>query len=960
MLDRIGIVTPEVDKFQDGEDYRAFGVSRRKFGGELLIDFIAHGKTNGSEAVLVDYACCRPGHDTAFFLPLSFLRYRTKHQFMKYRFVLLLMLFSALTLIQIPEISAQSIRVDTSDRNHRFQYWGTSLAWWGNEVGGQSDAQTREELVDLFFDANNGLGMNFLRYNIGAGSNPDKSVQNITRAGAKMEGWVPDKPSDVTDRSTWQFKWNADANQRFVLDMAIQRGVKRVEAFANSAPWWMTRNESSSGAENGGVNLESDRGDDFAHYLLEVVDHFENNLGIHFETLAPMNEPGSGFWRNRSDQEGMGVPMGAGAIQDKLIKSFGDAIKDRGTRIKLVGLEETSTKQSTDSWTHPSLTDEAKSHIKQFNTHTYGFNGGSQQDNNERLYAAVTKTDGLQIFATEYGTGRGAIELAQQINRDIRYLDAADWAYWQALENNNGSGWGLTKMNFDGPNGEFDVQDQYFAFKQFSAHIRPGSEIIELQGQDNITAAYDPRTGTTALVVTNSGDDESIQRYSFKFVDQNVDSTRLIRTTDKRNRLRTNAYQSLGTASASRNRVSFESVGNSITTLLVHHRENLIENGNFDLAGAGKGASANPAWQSLGDADTDLSGVAFQLSADVRFQSSGKRQHDANTYLAIEFYGADERTLVSKSLDDYQTEIKPAPGLRGRGMKGRIQGSAPNDNEFRTYVSGRFAAPESTRYVRPVIKFDNSHGASTDAMFVDNVRLQEVHPEADGREWNVGGGGDYSNDDNWLGQAAVERNTGVYFGNAIKSASDVRLTSDQTVTGATFFSEYHYDLTGSGRLRIGDPSSLNPGRMDVRTGAHQISVKTELLSDLDVQVLPDASLTFASGLNVDGLQLKKLGAGSVNFGSGFSLSGGMLSAYISKDATIFFGSDAVLNGDYKLLITPGQLLEVGDSFELAGYLSLNRQFNNVILPELPEGLCWDLNYGPTRLTARVIATVKDK
>ena len=97
-------------------------------------------------------------------------------------------------------------------------------------------------------------------------------------------------------------------------------------------------------------------------------------------------------------------------------------------------------------------------------------------------------------------------------------------------------------------------------------------------------------------------------------------------------------------------------------------------------------------------------------------------------------------------------------------------------------------------------------------------------------------------------------------------------------------------------------------------GDHQISAETQLMSDLDLQVLSDSLLTFDAGFDVNGQQLSKLGAGSVDFASRFFLNDGTLSAYASSDATVFFGSDAVLDGDYELLIAPGQVLDLGDSF----------------------------------------------
>ena len=52
VLKRIGGIasqSPEVDVFHDGEQYRAFGISQKAWGGEPLIDFIAN---NGNHQAL--------------------------------------------------------------------------------------------------------------------------------------------------------------------------------------------------------------------------------------------------------------------------------------------------------------------------------------------------------------------------------------------------------------------------------------------------------------------------------------------------------------------------------------------------------------------------------------------------------------------------------------------------------------------------------------------------------------------------------------------------------------------------------------------------------------------------------------------------------------------------------------------------------------------------------------------
>lgn len=892
------------------------------------------------------------------------------------------LLAASLGLVGASEARAIDVGTTAAHHNHRFEAWGTSLAWWGNEVGGQSNAQGREDILDIFFDTDNGLGLNFARYNIGADQNP--GIAQISRPGAAVEGYVPNQPSSITNTSTWEFDFSRDATQRLILDGAIQRGVTNVEAFSNSAPWWLTVNQSSTGNPSGN-NLNTNNYDEFIHYQLEVSDHFEENLGIQFNTITPFNEPGSGFWRGGTNQEGLIISQGS--RQSSFIREYGQALVDRGSVIGLVGPEETSTDQTADSLAQFGTT--TRSFLSQVNTHTYSFNGGSGQSDSERLF---NEAEGLPIFATEYGTGQGAVRLARQINSDIRYLDARGWTYWQAIEDNNGSGWGLAISNFNGTNPRFDVQDQYFALKQFTAFIRPGSEIIELEDQEDVTAAYDPRTGLTNIVVTNAGNDDTSEAYSFTLLDREVVDTRLIRTTDENNDLRTDAYAALGPAAVNGNSVSFDAVGNAITSAVIYHRPNLISNptlgsdnaptfegwqiqgdvsfdagqgqdntgdgsGSIRLQTRGSGNAGRVYQTGIGDADTDLTGVAYQLSLDVEFRNEGDREYDADTYLALEFYGADDQTLASFSLADYQTQIEPAFAVKRDGFESSVDGSDPNDNVYRTFLSGRFIAPEGTRYVRPVIGFDGVGADSSSVVSLDNIRLQEVHPEAAAREWNAEGGGDWSDNRAWSNHALVANNLLAYFGNAIDEAAQISLDQVQAVDGITFFSDHAYQLTasGSGGLEIGNAGSGLDALIDVRWGSHRISAATTVMGDLDLQVLPDASLRIDNGFDVNGQTVRKLGAGTVDFAQGFDLNGGTLEAYASTVATIVFGSDAILDGDFELLLAPGQTLELGDVFTLASYASLDDTFDNILLPSLSEGLDWQVVYGATALTAAVVA-----
>src|SRR5215470_13475794 len=58
--------------------------------------------------------------------------------------------------------------VDPSIQYQTLQGWGTSLAWWGNVVGGFPEP-VRSDYISKVFDPVDGLGFNVVRYNIGGG-----------------------------------------------------------------------------------------------------------------------------------------------------------------------------------------------------------------------------------------------------------------------------------------------------------------------------------------------------------------------------------------------------------------------------------------------------------------------------------------------------------------------------------------------------------------------------------------------------------------------------------------------------------------------------------------------------------------------------------------------------------------------------------------------------------------------
>lgn len=156
-----------------------------------------------------------------------------------------------------------------------FQGWGTSLCWWANVIGSYPN---RTDYVNLAFST---LKLNVVRYNIGGGQNP---ATNNPAQGYRtmMQGFEP-------TNGIWN--WNADTNQRWVLQQAEARGANIVEAFANSPPWWMCVNSNVDGNVEGTNNLQVDCETNFADYLATVASNLTVLDGDHFNYVTPMNEP---------------------------------------------------------------------------------------------------------------------------------------------------------------------------------------------------------------------------------------------------------------------------------------------------------------------------------------------------------------------------------------------------------------------------------------------------------------------------------------------------------------------------------------------------------------------------------------------------------------------------------------------------------------------------------------------
>ncbi len=342
----------------------------------------------------------------------------------------------------------------------------------------------------------------------------------------------------------WNYDWDADANQMNILKAAAAASGEDfiAEAFSNSPPYFMTVSGCSSGNTNSNVdNLREDSVNAFAAYMADVIEHWNNEGVITFQSTTPMNEPNTNYWGAYSNKQ-EGCHFDPGESQSRIIEALNAELEAKGIEIVISGTDETSIDTQIDSYNQ--LSDEAKQIVDRIDTHSYS---GSDREGLKNLAAGegknlwMSEVDGAYTAGTDAGEMTAALGLAQRMMTDVNGLEASAWILWNAIDMhadsseygqswvNKGSAndyltmedlenawqsrssngyWGLAAADHD--NEEIVLSMKYYAYGQFSRYIRPGYTIIGTSSEGNTLAAYDPEGKKAVVVAMNtSGTDRT-------------------------------------------------------------------------------------------------------------------------------------------------------------------------------------------------------------------------------------------------------------------------------------------------------------------------------------------------------------------------------------------------------------------------------------------------------------------
>ena len=229
-------------------------------------------------------------------------------------------------------LNAQETTVYVIDKDIKYQEidnFSASDAWRMDFVGKNWPSEKKEHIADLLFkhefdkDGNPiGMALTNWRVNIGAGSYENRGNNEVTSTWNRTECFLlPDRRYDFTKQ----------AGQQWFMNAARERGVNDFLFFTNSAPYFMTRTGSTLSGDNVCINLQKDKFDDFARFLVCCVQHFTEG-GYNIKYVSPLNEPNV-EWHTNSWQEGT---FATKADIYRMVAELDKAISESGVNTKIV------------------------------------------------------------------------------------------------------------------------------------------------------------------------------------------------------------------------------------------------------------------------------------------------------------------------------------------------------------------------------------------------------------------------------------------------------------------------------------------------------------------------------------------------------------------------------------------------------------------------------------------------
>ena len=461
---------------------------------------------------------------------------------------------AAVVFVALGVASAQTVTIDASMSNQTLEGWGTSLAWFANGVGVWSNSTNYNGLMNALFSPSSGLGLSYMRYNIGGGDDPLCGTSGhyacISTPSHAVPGYEP---------TAGNYDWTRDSNQRRVAASAQSLGANLFEAVSYSAPYWMTISGTSQGGASGAENLAStyygSGGGTFADYLTTVASQFSSNWGITFHHVEPLNESGQNWWvAGDQKQEGCAFSL---AHQQTMIQNLAASLAAKGlnaTQVAAMDEYQEGVLNSTAGTTANEFYNYSSATVGDFtalNTHGYSSTLGSV------ALATAAQHAGKRITISEWGSSdTSGKDLSNQILADMSLTRAVAWSIWQP-------DWpGLANIDYTGQT--YSLNEAYYVFGNYAKFIRPGYQFVAISDPQSL-AAFNQQKNTLVIVTQNWTNNSRTVNYQLSNFTNTGSSAAVYQTSSSQQ------LASLGSIAVSAGGFSSTVPANSVTTYVIQN-----------------------------------------------------------------------------------------------------------------------------------------------------------------------------------------------------------------------------------------------------------------------------------------------------------------------------------------------------------------------------------------------------
>jgi O-glycosyl hydrolase len=458
-----------------------------------------------------------------------------------------------------PENNVIEVTVNPSIAYQEIHNFGASDAWSCQFVGNWPD-EKKNRIADLLFSLETkedgspkGIGLSCWRFNIGAGSARQGEDSGIGDPWRQAESFL--QPDGTYD-------WSKQSGQRWFLKAANQRGVESFIGFVNSPPIVLTKNGKAHSDGGNSMNLPKENLPKYSNYLIEVTKNIQQNEGVLFDYLSPVNEP---QWDWEGGQEGS--PWRNSEIA-QLCKLLGSDLKNAGlqTQVEITEagqlnhLYEAGNDAERGNQIREFFDPSSENYVGDLPNvaHKIAAHSYFTTTNDEVLKEVRTKLHDeiqtidpeLEFWMSEFcilgdndgfrGNGRDlgmetALFVANVIHADLTIANASAWQWWLAVSPYDYKD-GLVYIDKNETDGNIYDSKLLWALGNYSRFIRPGAKRISAEFPENPElkiSAFQNKNGEIVTVILNRGNSE--KTISLKVSESRSNGIKIYETSEQHN-----------------------------------------------------------------------------------------------------------------------------------------------------------------------------------------------------------------------------------------------------------------------------------------------------------------------------------------------------------------------------------------------------------------------------------------